>query len=131
MHDSGQREHFAGGAVRDTAVNKPRLELISPFAEERLGLWLAAGAKKYEDRNWESGIPISRSLASLKRHVMAYSQGDRSEDHLAAIMCNAMFVLDHDERIERGLLSADLDDMPEYGEGVSALAGKADPGDGQ
>jgi hypothetical protein len=35
MQDSGKREAFESGAVRDTAEGKPRPDLISPFAAER------------------------------------------------------------------------------------------------
>ena len=31
VKDSGNREHFTSGAVRDTADDKPRPDLISPF----------------------------------------------------------------------------------------------------
>lgn len=40
MHDSGKREEFCTGAVRDASKGKPRPDLISPFFEERLGHWL-------------------------------------------------------------------------------------------
>jgi len=114
MHDSGQRESFTTGAVRDTAENKPRPDLVSPFAMERLGEWLRLGAVKYRERNWEQGIPISRCIASLSRHLMAYQQGRRDEDHMAAIMCNAMFILHFEEMVRRGGLPEDLADMPNY-----------------
>jgi hypothetical protein len=60
MKDSGKRQEFETGAVRDSADDKPMLELISPFFEERLGVWLTKGAKKYASRNWEQGIPFQR-----------------------------------------------------------------------
>ena len=101
-------------AVRDTAADKPRPDLISPFAEERQGHWLRMGAAKYAERNWEKGMPFSRCVASLKRHLMKYQQGMRDEDHLAAIMFNAMALIHYEEMIERGVLPADLNDMPEY-----------------
>lgn len=37
MNDSGKRETFATGAVRDSAEGKPRADLFSPFAMERIG----------------------------------------------------------------------------------------------
>lgn len=114
MHDSGNRQSFSTGAVRDTADDKPRPDLFSPFAEERVGQWLRLGAVKYSERNWEKGIPNSRCFASLRRHVMRYQQGDRSEDHLAAIIFNAMAIIHNEEMIRRGVLPAELDDMPEY-----------------
>lgn len=114
MHDSGNRQTFSTGAVCDTADNKPRPDLFSPFAEERVGEWLRLGAKKYSERNWEKGIPNSRRFASLRRHVMRYQQGDRSEDHLAAVIFNAMVLIHNEEMIRRGVLPSALDDMPSY-----------------
>jgi hypothetical protein len=114
MLDSGHRETFETGAVRDAADGKSRPDLISPFATERLGEWLRLGAEKYAERNWEAGIPISRSLASLHRHLMKYQQGANDEDHLAAILCNAMFICHTEEMIKRGVLPQSLDDLPKY-----------------
>jgi hypothetical protein len=101
-------------AVRDTAADKPRPDLISPFAEERQGHWLRMGADKYAERNWEKGMPFSRCVASLKRHLMRFQQGLHDEDHLAAIMFNAMALIHYEEMIERGVLPAELNDMPRY-----------------
>jgi len=114
MQDSGERQEFTTGAVRDTAEDKPRPDLYSPFAEERVGNWLMLGAEKYEERNWEMGIPVSRCWASLSRHKMAYQQGKRDEDHLAAIIFNAMAIIHYEEMIKRGVLPEELDDMPRY-----------------
>jgi hypothetical protein len=115
MADSGKRQSFGKDmAVRDTADGKPRPDLISPFADERVGHWLRIGAEKYKERNWEGGMPFTRAIASLRRHLMAYQQGLRDEDHLAAIICNAMFLIHYEEMIERGILPAALNDMPNY-----------------
>jgi len=114
MKDSGQRQRFSTGAVRDTALDKPRPDLISPFAMDRLGEWLRAGAEKYTPRNWEQGIPISRCLASLYRHLLAYQRNEMDEDHMAAVMCNAMFILHTEIMVARGVLPECLADMPDY-----------------
>lgn len=114
MHDSGEREEFPTGAVRDTAAGKPRLGLISPFALRRFGAWLTAGAMKYSPRNWERGMPFSRVVDSLERHVQAFKAGEVDEDHLAAVMCNASFLIHYQEMIRTGVLPAELDDMPRY-----------------
>lgn len=108
------KEHFTTGAVRDKATDKPRPELISPFATERLAAWLRDGARKYGDRNWEAGMPSDRTMASLLRHIMKYMQGEQDEDHLAAIYCNAMFLLDLDEKTQRGILPETLLTLPTY-----------------
>ena len=111
MLDSGKRRQFASGAVRDVDNDKPRPDLISPYFKERLGNWLAKGAIKYEPWNWAKGMPMSTVIASLERHIMKFQQGLTDEDHLAGIAANAMFLLDFDERIKRGLLSPEFDDM--------------------
>jgi hypothetical protein len=115
LKDSNDREQFETGAVRDVSDDKPALELISPIFEQRLGLWLQLGAKKYDRRNWEKGIPVERSLASLKRHLNAFQEGKTDEDHLAAIACNIMFIIHTDEMIKRGILPAELAYNPKYG----------------
>lgn len=82
--DSGNREEFGNGSVRDTNAGKPRPDLISPVATERKGNLLARGAEKYGERNWEKGQPLSRFRESKIRHGLMYDLGDRTEDHLAA-----------------------------------------------
>ena len=114
MQDSGQRETFETGAVRDTAEGKVRPDLISPFAVERLSEWLRLGAEKYAPRNWEKGLPVSRCTASLCRHLMKFQQGCTDEDHIAAILCNAMFIAHIQEMCKRGVLPESLLDLPKY-----------------
>src|SRR5690606_7315289 len=98
----------------DTAEGKPRPDLISPYAQMREGEWMRKGAEKYAERNWEKGIPISRCIASLERHLMAYNMCLTHEDHMAAVRTNASFILHTEEMIRRGILPASLDDMPKY-----------------
>lgn len=121
MHDSGERREFGTGAVRDAAKGKPRLDLISPVAMRRMGTHLGVaalakedGGKGYGERNWEKGMPLGTIIASLKRHIDEYLEGGRSEDHPAAILCNAMFLAHTEEMIEKGLLPPELDDLPDY-----------------
>ncbi len=114
MLDSGKRREFASGAVRDRGEDKPRPDLISPHANLREGAWLALGAKKYELRNWEAGIPISECIASLERHFLAYQLGKTDEDHMAAIRTNAGFILHYEEEIKAGRLDPTINDMPKY-----------------
>jgi len=112
MHDSGTREKFDTGAVRDTAVGKIRPDLISPYAHQREGEWLRLGAEKYAERNWEQGIPVSRCLASIFRHLLSYMVGDTSEDHMAAVRTNAGFIIHFEEMVAQGLLPDFLLDLP-------------------
>jgi hypothetical protein len=114
MKDSGKRQTFDTGAVRDSDEDKIKPELISPFAMERLADWLSAGAKKYARRNWEKGISVERCFASMYRHLLKFQMCEHDEDHLAAIFCNCMMILHFEESIKRGLLPPSLLDMPKY-----------------
>lgn len=114
LKDSGKREDFESGCVRDAAENKSRPDLISPYFMLRVGKHLEKGATKYAERNWEKGMPISRCIASLERHLYQYKMGLTDEDHLAAISCNVIFIIHYEAMIERGLLPKELADMPHY-----------------
>jgi hypothetical protein len=91
--DSGKRESFSSGAVRDVQGDKPRYDLIPPFPLQRLAELYARGAEKYDDHNWAKGMNTSRILASLMRHLEQYRQGDKTEDHLAAVAWNAFAIM--------------------------------------
>lgn len=115
MKDSGQRREFETGAVRDSSTGKGRYDLISPLALHRLALWTEAGALKYDERNWEEGIPLcSGYIDSLERHIARLLCGLEDEDHAAAIMWNAQGIVHTLEAIRYGLLPEDLDDRPLY-----------------
>lgn len=132
--DSGQRAKFDTGAVRDTQEGKPRYEEIPiPFLKElalklesepdarldlvpvrallRVAALYGRGAKKYAPRNWEKGMPLKRALASLLRHAFQWAEGDREEDHLAAVAWNAFALMFYEEAIQNGELPAELDDL--------------------
>jgi hypothetical protein len=93
VKDSGAREEFESGARRDTQEGKPRFGLIPPYPLYRLAMHYTNGAKKYGENNWTKGIQSSRTWESLERHVQAYKEGDKSEDHLAAIAWNAFALI--------------------------------------
>ena len=114
LKSSGSEEKFATGAVRDTATDKPRPDLISPFFKMRVGAWLQAGAVRYAPRNWEKGIGIERCFASLERHLVQWQLGMDDEDHLAAAACNLMFIIHNEEAVKHGILPPEIDNMPKY-----------------
>ncbi len=103
--DSGERQGFNSGAVRDTQGGKPRYDLIPPGPLLRLAMLYTRGAEKYNEHNWTKGIPVSRCIASLMRHVFQFIKGDTDEDHGAAIIFNVMCIM-HYEEVGR----TDLDD---------------------
>lgn len=109
LTNSGEKETFETGAQRDVQEAKPRPDLMSPFAMERIGWVFSKGAERYGQRNWEKGMPFSRYLASAERHLMQFKQGDLSEDHLAQAVWNLCAILHHQEVGPPG-----LDDLPHY-----------------
>lgn len=103
--DSGEREEFPTGMVRDTQTGKPRFDLIPTESLRRLADLYARGAEKYDDDNWKKGQPYSRTYASLFRHLIQWREGDRSEDHMAAVAWNAFALMYYEVR------KPELDDL--------------------
>lgn len=82
-------------------------DLIDDLLINRVEAVLARGAKKYGTHNWQRGNFLSRSLESLDRHRMQWGLGDTSEDHLAAIVCNVMFLMRHEKTLQEGRVFSD------------------------
>lgn len=101
VKDSGKRQSFDTGAVRDTEEGKPRLDLMFKYlpmtALMRVTQHYVNGAKKYGDHNWQKGIPSSRCISSAFRHLYQYFTGDRSEDHLSAVIFNIFAIIHWEE----------------------------------
>ena len=84
------------------AATKPRPSLLPMHALSEVVDCMTKGAVKYGDHNWrecENGL----YLDALGRHFMAYARGELCDEegtaHLAAIVCNALILLEK----ERGL----------------------------
>lgn len=98
--DSGERQQYASGMVRDTEEGKPRFDLLRPlgipYQEQMLTRFaelLARGAEKYGDRNWEKARgqeELNRYHSSAARHFEQWLAGEFDEDHAAAVMFNLM-----------------------------------------
>lgn len=90
--DSGKREQFTSGMVRDTQDGKTNFALV--FSGPMLERWaalLTRGAVKYERDNWmkASGTPeLQRFQESAARHFAQWMRGDNDEDHAAAVVFN-------------------------------------------
>jgi dATP/dGTP diphosphohydrolase len=112
VQDGGERTTFATGAQREPAVGKGRYDLLPPEALIRLAKHYAAGALKYADRNWEKGLPLHSFIDSSFRHLIQFMAGDRSEDHLAAILWNVAGYVTTEQRIREGKLPEELRDVP-------------------
>lgn len=108
LKDSGIREEFKTGSVRDSRKGKGRFDLITPFALRRLAIIYEKGAEKYEVRNWEKGQEFSRFLDSAERHINDFKMGKEDEDHLAQAAWNLFAIMHLQETMP------ELDDMPSY-----------------
>ena len=113
IRDSGERQEFGTGAVRDVSDHKGRFDLVPYGAWRRLAAHFQAGARKYAARNWEKGIPLSTFVNSAARHMLAWLTGLRDEDHASAWVWNAVCALETEARIKAGILPAELNDLPE------------------
>ncbi len=111
LQDSGQRQEFATGAVRDRQAGKGRFDLLPPAAILRLARHFEKGAAKYSQRNWERGIPLSRFLDSALRHTFSFMEGRDDEDHLVAAAWNLLAALETEHRAVTGRLPKELLDL--------------------
>lgn len=114
LKDGGERNVYATGGMREPHGDRARPVLLSPMVMRRLAEHMAAGAEKYEERNWEKGLPLSSFIDSMQRHLYDLQEGLIDEDHAVAILWNAHGFLHTAIMIGRGLLPAELDDMPDY-----------------
>jgi len=97
IKDSGKRQEFSGGMVRDTQEGKIdwwRVR-IGPMLK-RWAIHMTKGATKYPDittgtPNWTLAAgeeELFRFKASADRHFAQWMNGDVDEDHAAAVMFN-------------------------------------------
>jgi len=89
------------GLRRDTGKN--RLDLLPPEWVWGLGKVTTAGAIKYEDRNWELGMPWSKVWGPMLRHACKFLAGERYDKetgchHLLMVAWNALALFTYDFR---------------------------------
>ena len=92
IKDSGVREEYDGGMVRDTSDGKIDFSLVydGPMFK-RWAAHLTKGAKKYDKRNWMKASgekELSRYYESAARHFYQWMTGEVDEDHASAVMFN-------------------------------------------
>jgi hypothetical protein len=91
IKDSGEREEFTTGSVRDTSGGKGFFDLIPYLPLELLAKHYEEGIEKYGLRNWEKGQPLRNFACSALRHFTKFFLGGmRDENHLSAGIWNAM-----------------------------------------
>lgn len=111
LPDSGQRSLFDTGAVRDAMEGKGMPSLLPIAALRAASKRFEDGATKYGRDNWQKGIPLSRYIDSLYRHLWQFMEDDKTEDHAGAIIWNAMCLIQTDQWIQDGKLPKSLDDI--------------------
>lgn len=114
LKDSGARQEFQTGAVRDTAGNKPLLELVPGWAAYAYGWIMEAGARKYSARNWEKGMPMSRYISSAQRHIELYKMGFRDEPHLWQALWNVGGAIHTQVLVYLGVYPTEFYDLPNH-----------------
>lgn len=107
-HDSGARTTYETGAQRDLQEDKPRFDLIPMSALRRVAELYTRGAKKYGTDNWQKGMPLRDTYGSLFRHLAAWAEGQEDEDHLAAVVWNALTLMWTEDAIRAGALPESL-----------------------
>lgn len=82
---------FESGAR--SSEKKARYDLIPLRALEREAVRMAEGAAAHGENNYRLGAQdpqfVKDRINHLIEHALKYAAGDRSDDHLAAIRCNA------------------------------------------
>jgi hypothetical protein len=95
--DSGKRQNYESGMVRDLQDSKPDFYLLLtdlPYDKQLLTRWAALmerGASKYGRRNWQlanSHEELERFKASAFRHFMQWVTNEDDEDHASAVLFN-------------------------------------------
>ena len=90
--DESELHRFESGAVRSTDADHARYDLIPIAAMEAMATTLKQGAEKYGEHNWKLGIPVSDLWNHLLQHAFKWISGDRSENHIGHLLCNAAFL---------------------------------------
>lgn len=97
IKDSGVRQEFKSGMVRDTTTGKINFWriMVGPMFK-RWAIHLTKGAVKYPDvqpgvSNWTLAAgdeELARFKDSALRHFIQWYEGDQDEDHAAAVFFN-------------------------------------------
>ena len=111
LPDSGKRSEFETGAVRDAMQGKGLPSLLPRDALRLAAKRFEDGANKYGRDNWQKGIPMSRYVDSLYRHLWSMMDGDTEEDHAGAVVWNALCLVQTKCWIDEGKLPDNLNDI--------------------
>lgn len=84
---------IGNGVQRDESSRNTRYDLIPPEAMDALAEVFCEGAKKYDERNWEKGIPVNNCIDHALGHLSGFLKGDTSEPHMEHALCNIAMAL--------------------------------------
>lgn len=81
---------------------KVDMDLLSPYALEKIAQVMTYGKQKYGANNWRGGIVYSRLLAAVMRHINSYRKGETYDpetglSHLSHASCGLMMLLEFEE----------------------------------
>ena len=93
----GTTAKFGTGAVRSDTAEAFRFDLISPIGLREVARTCAEGAAKYDDFNWEKGMPVHDLLNHAVAHIYQFLSGDRSEPHLPHAAWNLLAAIHSEE----------------------------------
>ncbi len=111
-------------------AEKVDMDLVSPYAIEKIAQVMTYGKKKYGANNWRAGITFDRLLAAVLRHINAYRKGQTLDpetglSHLAHAACGLSMLLEFEEtrpdldnryfQNEAGIVKASSEDIKKYG----------------
>ena len=111
LPDSGSRSKFKTGACRDAMQGKGIPSLLPIEALRAASKRFEDGAAKYGRDNWKKGMPLSRYIDSMQRHLWQFMEGCEEEDHAGAILWNAMCMIQTKKWIDNGELPEELNDL--------------------
>ena len=82
---------------------KSRVDLLPADALMEVGKVNAYGAAKYAPRNWERGMPWSKVVGPLLRHLFKWMMGENVDSesgqrHIAMVAWNALALLTYELR---------------------------------
>lgn len=104
------------GALRSTTKGKGRYDCILlgyPHMIFRLARLLEQGIESgYSAGNWKKGTDLRRWLEGGFRHLCQFADGQIDEDHLIAAIWNLMSLGETKHLIDKGVRSAELDNLP-------------------
>ena len=105
---------FSTGGKKDLK-GKLRIDLVPPEAEEAIAEILGFGSTKYQDRNWEKGIPMMSLYGAVRRHLLKWLSKDYDDldeesklNHLKHALCDLAMMVTFEMRGR-----TDLDDRPQ------------------